>query len=58
MSGYGEAKAIRRFSGKGLAGFLKKPISSATSYAKMAEALDRPRNESAQPIGNIDGVES
>jgi len=40
MSGHSEHEATSRFNGKGLAGFLQKPIGLATLYAKMQEVLD------------------
>jgi len=38
-SGYNESEAIRRFTGKGLAGFLQKPYSSATLTDKVHAIL-------------------
>ena len=41
-SGYNESEAIRRFSGKGLAGFIQKPYSSAALSQKVAAILKSP----------------
>ena len=38
-SGYNEAEAVRRFTGKGLAGFLQKPYSAATLTEKIRSVL-------------------
>ncbi len=40
MSGHNEVEAASRFVGKGLAGFLQKPISLSSPYGKMQEVLD------------------
>lgn len=40
-SGYNEAEAIRRFTGKGLAGFVQKPYTSARLAEAVKSALDR-----------------
>ncbi len=42
MSGYNEIEATRRFTTKGLAGFLQKPFSVADLSRKVAEALPAP----------------
>jgi CheY-like chemotaxis protein/two-component sensor histidine kinase len=43
-SGYNESEAIRRFTGKGLAGFIQKPYSSAALAEKMGAILkDNPK---------------
>ena len=39
-SGYDETEATRRFTGKGLAGFVQKPYTAADLAAKMKRALD------------------
>ena len=39
-SGYNEVEAIRRFTGKGLAGFIQKPYSAVTLAEKVRAALD------------------
>jgi CheY-like chemotaxis protein len=38
-SGYNEVEAVRRFSGKGLAGFIQKPFTAAALAEKVKEAL-------------------
>ena len=38
-SGYNEVEAVRRFLGKGLAGFLQKPYSAAALEAKIASVI-------------------
>ena len=38
-SGYNEVEAIRRFTGKGLAGFIQKPYSAMTLAEKVRTAL-------------------
>jgi DNA-binding NarL/FixJ family response regulator len=38
-SGYNEVEAVQRFSGKGLAGFIQKPYSSAVLVAKVEAFL-------------------
>lgn len=40
MSGHNEQEATSRFAGKGLAGFLQKPIAMAALFEKMQEVLD------------------
>jgi two-component system cell cycle sensor histidine kinase/response regulator CckA len=40
-SGYNEAEVIRRFTGKGLAGFLQKPYTSAALADKVHTALTK-----------------
>ncbi len=44
-SGFNEVEAVRRFTGKGLAGFLQKPYSSAALREKIAAVLQRPASE-------------
>jgi len=39
-SGFNEVEAVRRFTGKGLAGFVQKPYTSATLGAKVKQILD------------------
>ena len=39
-SGYNEAEAVRRFSGKGLAGFIQKPFSSSRLIEKIRSVID------------------
>jgi FixJ family two-component response regulator len=39
-SGFNEVEAIRRFEGKGLAGFLQKPYEAATLAQKVKRAID------------------
>ena len=39
-SGYNEAEAVRRFNGKGLAGFVQKPFSSSRLIEKIRGVLD------------------
>jgi len=41
-SGYNEAEAVRRFTGKGLSGFIQKPYSSFTLMEKLKVILDQP----------------
>lgn len=41
-SGYNEVEAVRRFTGKGLAGFIQKPYSSITLREKVSMALQEP----------------
>ncbi|MCL4401600.1 MAG: response regulator [Acidobacteria bacterium] len=41
-SGYNEVEAVRRFAGKGLAGFIQKPYSSAALAEKMNTVLQDP----------------
>jgi PAS domain S-box-containing protein len=41
-SGFSEAEAVRRFTGKGLAGFLQKPFTARTLAAKLKEVRERP----------------
>jgi DNA-binding NarL/FixJ family response regulator len=38
-SGYNEVEAVQRFAGKGLAGFIQKPYTSADLARKMKEVL-------------------
>jgi PAS domain S-box-containing protein len=45
-SGFNEVEAVRRFTGKGLAGFLQKPYSSAALREKVAAVLERTASES------------
>ena len=40
-SGYNEVEAIRRFAGKGLAGFIQKPYTAAALAAKIQSVLER-----------------
>jgi two-component system, cell cycle sensor histidine kinase and response regulator CckA len=40
-SGYNEVEAIRRFTGKGLAGFVQKPYSAIHLAKSVKSALDR-----------------
>jgi CheY-like chemotaxis protein len=42
-SGYNEVEAVRRFTGKGLAGFLQKPYSALTLAAKVRAVLQESR---------------
>jgi PAS domain S-box-containing protein len=42
-SGYNEAEAIRRFTGKGLAGFIQKPYSAASLAGKIRSVLQESR---------------
>jgi CheY-like chemotaxis protein len=42
-SGYNEVEAVRRFTGKGLAGFLQKPYSALTLADKVRAVLGEPR---------------
>lgn len=44
-SGFNEADAIRRFAGKGLAGFIQKPYTAAQLAEKIKIILDRPENK-------------
>ncbi len=41
-SGYNQVETIRRFTGKGLAGFIQKPYSSATLVGKIRSVLQEP----------------
>jgi CheY-like chemotaxis protein len=41
-SGYNEVEAIRRFTGKGLAGFIQKPYTSIALAEKIRSVLDSP----------------
>jgi FixJ family two-component response regulator len=43
-SGYNEAEAIRRFTGKGLVGFIQKPYSAVHLVKTVRRALDAARN--------------
>jgi two-component system cell cycle sensor histidine kinase/response regulator CckA len=38
-SGFNEVEAVRRFAGKGLAGFLQKPYRAATLAEKLREVI-------------------
>jgi PAS domain S-box-containing protein len=54
-SGYNEVEAIRRFSGKGLAGFLQKPYTSAQLAEKVKTILEagrRPPDDSPNSLGS------
>jgi two-component system, cell cycle sensor histidine kinase and response regulator CckA len=42
-SGYNEVEAVRRFTGKGLAGFLQKPYSAITLAEKIRSVLREAR---------------
>jgi CheY-like chemotaxis protein len=42
-SGFNEVEAVRRFTGKGLAGFIQKPYTSRALVTKLKEARERPR---------------
>jgi two-component system, cell cycle sensor histidine kinase and response regulator CckA len=42
-SGYNEVEAVRRFTGKGLAGFLQKPYSAGTLAEKVRAVLREAR---------------
>jgi DNA-binding NarL/FixJ family response regulator len=42
-SGYNEAEAVRRFTGKGLAGFIQKPYSALTLAEKIRSVLRETR---------------
>jgi len=42
-SGYNEVEAIRRFAGKGLAGFIQKPYTAATMSTKVREVVQGSR---------------
>jgi signal transduction histidine kinase/CheY-like chemotaxis protein len=44
-SGFNEVEAIRRFTGKGLAGFVQKPYSAARLARAIKSVLDRPERE-------------
>jgi FixJ family two-component response regulator len=39
-SGYNEVEAVRRFTGKGLAGFIQKPFSSARLVEKIRTVIE------------------
>jgi PAS domain S-box-containing protein len=41
-SGFNEVEAIRRFTGKGLAGFIQKPYTAAALATKVKHVIDRP----------------
>jgi CheY-like chemotaxis protein len=41
-SGFNEVETIRRFTGKGLAGFIQKPYSAAALADKIRSALEKP----------------
>jgi PAS domain S-box-containing protein len=41
-SGFSEAEAVRRFTGKGLAGFLQKPFTARSLAAKLRDVRERP----------------
>jgi FixJ family two-component response regulator len=41
-SGFNEVEAVRRFTGKGLAGFIQKPYTARSLAAKLKAARERP----------------
>jgi CheY-like chemotaxis protein len=47
-SGYNEVEAIRRFAGKGLAGFLQKPYTAAALAAKIQSVLSEAEDSAAK----------
>jgi two-component system cell cycle sensor histidine kinase/response regulator CckA len=47
-SGYNEVEAVRRFTGKGLAGFLQKPYSAATLAQKVRAVIEQGRMHAKQ----------
>jgi len=47
-SGYNEGEAVRRFAGKGLAGFIQKPYSAATLAQKVRAVLGESYGTGAQ----------
>lgn len=49
-SGFNEVEAVRRFTGKGLAGFIQKPYTARALAEKLVEI--RKRGESLQPAGS------
>ena len=49
-SGFNEIEAVRRFTGKGLAGFIQKPYTARALGEKLAEI--RERGASPQPAGS------
>jgi len=43
-SGFNEVETIRRFAGKGLAGFIQKPYTAQSLLAKMKDVFGKPKN--------------
>jgi FixJ family two-component response regulator len=50
-SGYNEVEAVRRFTGKGLAGFIQKPYSAIALTEKVRSVLAESRAVPAAPEG-------
>ncbi len=49
-SGFNEVEAIRRFTGKGLAGFIQKPYTASSLAAKLKQVRENPKELSAQRV--------
>ena len=52
-SGYNEVEAVRRFAGKGLAGFIQKPYSALTLVEKIRAGAERDARNRAELILSV-----